>query len=172
MKLGSGARSRRWVMYRDPSEAVMWVLPATVGLALATFGLGIPEAHACQWGALGARPPGLHGPHWLGLAAVAALALVMVVRGRMRLHAEMRRLDLAQRLLERGLEPPRDLLVAPVRQDHRRGIVLLFAGLGLFAAGLFLGDRGLVAGALVPEFIGAGYLLCDRLERLSRERGR
>lgn len=159
-------------MHRDPWDFLMWILPASVGIALSLFGLGVPEAHACQWSGMAPSQPPLHGPHGFGLITLAVVAVVFVVRGRMRLLAECRRLDLAHRLLERGLEPPPELLAAPVRQDHRRGIVLLFGGLGLFAAGVFLGDRGLVAGALVPEFIGAGYLLCDRIARAGGREGR
>jgi hypothetical protein len=51
------------------------------------------------------------------------------------------------------------LLLGPARNDLRRGIVLMFAGAGLLAAGLVLGDRALTGGGLVPEFIGVGYLV-------------
>ena len=118
-----------------------------------------------SWGGLGwaehgtghgAAPRGLPilGLGLLGLAAVVVLAL-----GRMRLANEHKRLDVAQRLIEQGVEPPASLLANPVRNDLRKGIVLLFAGGGLLAAGLLTGDRGMAAGALVPEFIGAGYLV-------------
>jgi len=90
----------------------------------------------------------------LGLAAVVVLAL-----GRMRLANEHKRLDVAQTLIEQGIEPPASLLANPARTDLRKGIVLLFAGGGLLAAGLMTADRGMAAGALVPEFIGAGYLV-------------
>lgn len=90
----------------------------------------------------------------LGLAAVVVLAL-----GRMRLANEHKRLDVAQKLIEQGMEPPASLLANPARNDLRKGIVLLFAGGGLLAAGLLTADRGMAAGALVPEFIGAGYLV-------------
>ena len=81
----------------------------------------------------------------------------------MRLSAEHKRLDLARRLIEQGLEPPQELLAAPARNDLRRGLVLGFAGLGLVVAGMLLGDRGLAAGGLVPAFIGGGYLVSFRL---------
>ncbi len=103
-----------------------------------------------------AAPRGLPvlGLGLLGLAAVVVLAL-----GRMRLANEHKRLDVAQKLIEQGMEPPASLLANPVRNDLRKGIVLLFAGGGLLAAGLLTADRGMAAGALVPEFIGAGYLV-------------
>lgn len=116
-------------------------------------GLGWGDPHAT---APGEAPRGLPilGLGLLGLAAVVVLAL-----GRMRLANEHKRLDVAQRLIEQGIEPPASLLANPVRNDLRKGIVLLFAGGGLLAAGLMTGDRGMAAGALVPEFIGAGYLV-------------
>lgn len=116
-------------------------------------GLGWADPHGTGHGG---APRGLPilGLGLLGLAAVVVLAL-----GRMRLANEHKRLDVAQRLIEQGVEPPASLLANPVRNDLRKGIVLLFAGGGLLAAGLLTGDRGMAAGALVPEFIGAGYLV-------------
>ena len=90
-----------------------------------------------------------------GFAFLALSALVVIALGRMRLVTEQKRLDLARRLVEQGLEPPTGLLTAPAKNDMRRGIVLV--------AGLVLGDRGLAAGGLVPAFIGAGYLVSFKL---------
>jgi hypothetical protein len=99
------------------------------------------------------------GMRGLGIAILALAALVVIALGRMRLHTEQKRLEVARQLVEQGMEPPPGLLMGPARADLRKGIVLLFAGAGILAAGLLLGDRGLAAGALVPEFIGAGYLV-------------
>lgn len=108
--------------------------------------------------------PVLHGTsHGAGVVVLALAALVVIALGRMRLTAEHKRLDLARRLIEQGLEPPAELLTAPARSDLRRGLVLGFAGLGVAVAGALLGDRGLAAGGLVPAFIGAGYLVSFRL---------
>lgn len=122
-----------------------------------------------SWGGLGwtesANPggPGHGGPPRglpiLGLGLLGLAAVVVLALGRMRLANEHKRLDVAQRLIEQGVEPPASLLANPVRNDLRKGIVLLFAGGGLLAAGLLTADRGMAAGALVPEFIGAGYLV-------------
>jgi hypothetical protein len=98
-----------------------------------------------------------------GLAFLALSALVVIALGRMRLVTEQKRLDLARRLVEQGLEPPAGLLTAPAKNDMRRGVVLVAAGLGLLVAGVVLGDRGLAAGGLVPAFIGVGYLVSFRL---------
>lgn len=113
--------------------------------------------------------PGHHGApsgaaaceslHGIGLALLALVALVTIALGRMRLRTETKRLEVAQRLVEQGIDPPPGLLMGPARNDLRKGIVLLFAGAGLFASGLFGADRGLMAGGLVPEFIGVGYLV-------------
>jgi hypothetical protein len=99
------------------------------------------------------------GMRGLGIAILALAALVVITLGRMRLHTEQKRLEVARQLVEQGMEPPPGLLMGPARADLRKGIVLLFAGAGILAAGLLLGDRGLAAGALVPEFIGVGYLV-------------
>ena len=100
-----------------------------------------------------------HGLQGMGFALLAFIALVVIALGRMRLQTESKRLDVAQRLVEQGMEPPAGLLMGPARNDLRKGVVLLFAGAGLFVAGMILGDRGLAAGALVPEFVGVGYLV-------------
>lgn len=112
---------------------------------------------------LGAEPVACGTVHGAGIALFALSAVVVIALARMRLHAENKRLDLARRLLEQGLEPPRGLLSGPARNDLRRGLVLGFAGIGLTIAGLVLGDRGLAAGGLVPAFIGIGYLVSYRL---------
>jgi hypothetical protein len=95
----------------------------------------------------------------LGFAMFALAAVVVIALGRMRLHTESKRLEVAQRFVERGVEPPAGLLMGPARNDLRKGVVLIFAGIGLFAAGMVAGDRGLAAGALVPKFVGIGYLV-------------
>lgn len=95
---------------------------------------------------------------FLGLAAVVAIAI-----GRMRLATEQRRLEVARKLIEKGFEPPDGLFTAPARRDLRKGVVLVFAGLGLVVAGMMLGDRGMAAGGLIPAFIGIGYLVSYRL---------
>ena len=116
----------------------------------------------------GSRCDGMRG---LGIAVLALAALVVIALGRMRLHTEQKRLDLARHLVEQGIEPPPGLLMGPARSDLRKGIVLLFAGVGIFGAGLLLGDRWLAAGALVPEFIGVGYLVSFWLAARNRAGG-
>lgn len=128
-------------------------------------GLGWNEAQGPHTGASRGLP--ILGLGLLGLAAVVVLAL-----GRMRLANEHKRLDVAQRLIEQGMEPPASLLANPARNDLRKGIVLLFAGGGILAAGLMTADRGMAAGALVPEFIGAGYLVSYWLAARIQSNGR
>lgn len=123
------------------------------GLDWMSLGLDWGDADLST-GSAGPRGLPVLGLGLLGLAAVVVLAL-----GRMRLANEHKRLDVAQKLIEQGMEPPASLLANPARNDLRKGVVLLFAGGGLLAAGLLTADRGMAAGALVPEFIGAGYLV-------------
>ncbi len=104
-----------------------------------------------------------HDLRGVGFAFLGLVALVAIAMGRMRLATEQRRLDVARRLVEQGFEPPDGLFTAPARRDLRKGIVLIFAGLGLVVAGMMLGDRGMAAGGLIPAFIGIGYLVSHRL---------
>lgn len=134
-------------------ESVSQLLCLEGGLeGLSWSGLGWGDPHVPQ-------APAPRGLPILGLGLLGLAAVVMLALGRMRLANEHKRLDVAQRLIEQGIEPPASLLANPARNDLRKGIVLLFAGGGLLAAGLMTGDRGMAAGALVPEFIGAGYLV-------------
>lgn len=114
------------------------------------------------------RCNGLQG---VGVAVLALIAVVVIALGRMRLSTESKRLDVARQLVEQGIEPPAELLMGPARNDLRRGVVLMFAGAGLIGAGLLLGDRGMAAGALVPEFIGLGYLVSFYLAARARAPG-
>ena len=104
-----------------------------------------------------------HDLHGVGFAFLGLAAVVVIAIGRMRLATEQRRLELARKLIEKGFEPPDGLFTAPARRDLRKGVVLVFAGLGLVVAGMMLGDRGMAAGGLIPAFIGIGYLVSHRL---------
>ncbi|MEM6994025.1 MAG: DUF6249 domain-containing protein [Myxococcota bacterium] len=99
----------------------------------------------------------------LGFAVLGIAALLIIAIGRMRMVSEQRRLDVARRLIEMGMAPPDGLVVAPAARDLRRGLVSLCSGIGVLAAGLVLGDRGLGAAGLIPAFIGVGYLVSYRL---------
>lgn len=131
----------------DGLDALLW------GSGGSSF---VPGTGSAATTIAGPRSPGLA---MLGLGLLTVAAVVVLALGRMRLANENKRLDVAQRLIEQGMEPPASLLAGPARNDLRKGIVLLFAGGGVLAAGLLTGDRGMAAGALVPEFIGAGYLV-------------
>ncbi len=93
---------------------------------------------------------------------VVAGVVVLGVAG-MRLLLEQRRLEVARTLLEQGREPPAALLAGTAGADLRRGVVLVFAGLGLLLAGLLKGSHGVASAGLVPVFIGLGYLVSHRL---------
>jgi hypothetical protein len=104
-----------------------------------------------------------HDLRGVGFAFLGLAAVVVIAVGRMRLATEQRRLEVARRLIEQGFEPPEGLFSAPARRDLRKGVVLVFAGLGLVISGMMLGDRGMAAGGLIPAFIGLGYLVSHRL---------
>jgi hypothetical protein len=95
----------------------------------------------------------------VAFAVLGLAAIVMIAIGRMRMATEHKRLDVARRLVEQGIDPPSALLMGPARNDMRRGVVLMFAGVGLFVAGVVGEHRALMAAGLVPEFVGIGYLL-------------
>jgi hypothetical protein len=95
----------------------------------------------------------------VAFAVLGLAAIVMIAIGRMRMATEHKRLEVARRLVEQGIDPPAALLMGPARNDMRRGVVLMFAGVGMFVAGVVGDHRALMAAGLVPEFVGIGYLL-------------
>lgn len=106
---------------------------------------------------------------WLfDLGALGLFFTTVVVIMRMRLRAEENRLDLARRYVEQGIEPPGNLFPSAARSDLRRGVVLIFAGLGLLATAGGGGQLGPVG--LIPGFIGLGYIVSYALsQRLGRK---
>ena len=114
----------------------------------------------------------------LDIALLAVIGLVVIAAVRVRHATARHRLDLARRMVERGMEPHDELVGATPEQDLRRGLVLVFAGGGLLAAS-FMGGRGEMSPAgLIPGFIGFGYLVsywlgvARRDRERERERGR
>jgi hypothetical protein len=181
-------------------KALASFLPPVCG-AVAFLALGVPAAHAAPLWVVEGLPdvfsildpvascvesfdlgwvfdtPGPSGAvacgklSGLAFALLGLVAIVVIAIGRMRMTTEHKRLDVARRLVEQGIDPPPALLMGPARNDMRRGVVLMFAGIGLFVAGAFHGDRGLMACGLVPEFIGIGYLLSYWLAARSEDEG-
>jgi hypothetical protein len=105
-----------------------------------------------------------HGPacssfRGVGFAFLAVVGLVVVGLARLRLALERRRLDLVRRLVETGHEVPTELLRGSVRNDLRRGIVLVAAGIGVMATSWWSAGREMATMGLIPMFIGLGYLL-------------
>ncbi|PRQ09300.1 DUF6249 domain-containing protein [Enhygromyxa salina] len=99
-------------------------------------------------------------PFDLAFLAVVALIVISVIRFR---HATTRhRLDLARRMVEKGIEPPPELVGANNGSDLRRGIVLVCTGLGLLLASMVGGSHSLSPAGLIPGFIGIGYLVSHR----------
>lgn len=91
------------------------------------------------------------------VAFLALLVIAVIAVVRIRQRGEEGRFELARRYLERGKEPPSDLFPSSAQGDLRRGIVLLFAGVGLLGASV--GMPGLGPTGLIPGFIGVGYLV-------------
>ncbi|GEM_PF-2118259 len=95
------------------------------------------------------------------LAFLAIVALIVISTIRFRHATARRRLELARRMVEKGLEPPPELLGARRANDLRRGLVLVCTGVGLVLASMF-GNGDLSTAGLIPGFIGVGYLISHR----------
>jgi hypothetical protein len=122
---------------------------------------------------LGFDGPGAEGPRCAGFRAcdllfVALIGLVVVAFLRFRHATQRKRLDLARRMVEQGMEPPAELL-GRAGNDLRRGLVLAFTGVGLLAASFLGGNGDLSPAGLIPGFIGLGYLASHRFA--GRKRG-
>jgi hypothetical protein len=109
-----------------------------------------------------ARAPNCAGFQAFDLAFLAVVALIVISAIRFR-HATMRRrLELARRMVEKGLEPPPELVGANNGSDLRRGLVLVSTGVGLLLASMLGHDNGISPAGLIPGFIGIGYLISHR----------
>lgn len=100
----------------------------------------------------------------LDIAFLALLVIAVIAVVRIRQHTEQNRLELARQYIEKGMEPPQSLFPSAAGNDLRRGIVLVFTGLGLLCASLVAsgwshGVQGLGPAGLIPGFIGLGYLV-------------
>jgi hypothetical protein len=140
--------------------AIDGVLDADMGglgaLELVLVHMRFDPSHLDHAGRTADACVGLRG---MGFAFLGLAALIVIALGRMRHATEQRRLELARRLLEQGVEPPHELLGSVVRSDLRRGIVLISAGVGLLAAAVVTADHALAPAGLIPGFIGIGYLV-------------
>lgn len=96
------------------------------------------------------------------VAFLAVVALIVISAIRFRHATAQRRLDLARRMVEKGIEPPADLLGNRGGSDLRRGLVLVSTGVGLVLASWFGGGGELSPAGLIPGFIGLGYLISHR----------
>lgn len=114
-----------------------------------------------------AQPPRC-GFRAFDLAFLAVVALIVISAIRFRHATTRKRLDLARRMVEKGIEPPPELLGSNTGSDLRRGLVLVFTGVGLLVASLLGGSQGLSPAGLIPGFIGVGYLVSHRFAATSR----
>lgn len=109
-----------------------------------------------------ARAPSCSGFRAFDLAFLAVVALIVISAIRFR-HATMRRrLELARRMVEKGIEPPPELVGHSYGSDLRRGLVLVSTGVGLLLASMLGGGENLSPAGLIPGFIGIGYLVSHR----------
>ena len=100
----------------------------------------------------------------LDVAFLALLVVAVIGVVRIRQRTEQNRLELARQYIEKGMNPPPSLFPTAAGNDLRRGIVLVFTGLGLLCASLVAsgwshGVQGLGPAGLIPGFIGLGYLV-------------
>jgi hypothetical protein len=120
------------------------------------------------WGGVDPNVPGGacpgSGSLVLDVAFLSLLVVGVIAVVRIRQRSEQNRLDLARQYIERGMEPPPTLFPSAAGNDLRRGIVLMFSGVGLLVASLVAsgwsaGIQGLGSAGLIPGFIGLGYLV-------------
>lgn len=117
-----------------------------------------------------ARAPDCSGFQAFDLAFLAVVALIVISAIRFRHATTRRRLELARRMVEKGLEPPPELVGANNGGDLRRGLVLVCTGVGLLLASMFGNNDGISPAGLIPGFIGIGYLISHRFA-VSRPHG-
>ncbi len=120
------------------------------------------------WGGVDpSRSPGAcnsGGSLVLDIAFLSLLVIGVIAVVRIRQRTEQNRLELARKYIEKGMNPPPALFPSAAGNDLRRGIVLVFTGLGLLCASLVAsgwshGVQGLGPAGLIPGFIGLGYLV-------------
>lgn len=128
------------------------------GAAMATRGC-FTRIGSFWWG----NPPGPSGgvevcasSVIVDVAFLALLVIAVIAVVRIRQRGEEGRYELARRYLEKGFDPPHDLFPSSAQRDLRRGLVLMFSGLGLLVASV--GMPGIGSTGLIPGFIGLGYL--------------
>jgi hypothetical protein len=109
-----------------------------------------------------ARAPNCAGFQAFDLAFLAVVALIVISAIRFRHATTRRRLELARRMVEKGLEPPPELVGANNGGDLRRGLVLVSTGVGLLLASMLGNNDGISPAGLIPGFIGIGYLISHR----------
>ncbi len=109
-----------------------------------------------------ARAPNCAGFQAFDLAFLAVVALIVISAIRFRHATTRRKLELARRMVEKGLEPPPELVGANNGSDLRRGLVLVSTGVGLLFASMLANGNGISPAGLIPGFIGIGYLISHR----------
>lgn len=143
------------------------VTEVIAGIAGSIRGCASQGIFGSFWGGVDPNVPGNcagSGSVVLDVAFLALLVVGVIAVVRIRQRSEQNRLDLARQYIERGMEPPATLFPSAAGNDLRRGIVLMFSGVGLLVASLVAsgwsaGVQGLGSAGLIPGFIGLGYLV-------------
>jgi hypothetical protein len=168
------ASSSNWRIGLAAAAALLtWGLTATAGAA--EFGSPIIDTGVAQGcsSALATildldsmlfevQRPACGGFRAFDLAFLGVVALIVISAIRFRHATSRHRLELARRMVEKGLEPPPELVGSNTGSDLRRGLVLVFTGLGLLFASLLGAGETLSPAGLIPGFIGVGYLISHR----------
>ena len=108
------------------------------------------------------EPSACGGFRTFDFAFLGVVALIVISAIRFRHATTRRRLELARRMVEKGIEPPPELVGGHNGSDLRRGLVLVFTGTGLLLASVLGGGGELSPAGLIPGFIGIGYLVSHR----------
>ncbi len=146
---------------RDGAQWILGMVDALLGSLSISLMAEVPAATPAD--AFIARAP--------DLAVLALIAAVAFAFMRSRQIGEARRLEVAARMIEKGIEPPANLIGQDDHADLRRGVVLTSLGLGLVLAAWMTGKAEASPLGLIPGFIGLGYLVSHRLTRADRGRG-
>ncbi len=160
--LALGAAALTWLVTGTAMAAEL--SPIVVDAGIAELGQGCSFALLREFDALLFAPQATvcGGFRAFDLAFLGVVALVVISAIRIRHATTRRRLELARRMVERGIEPPPELVGAQTGSDLRRGLVLVFTGVGLLLASWLGGGGQLSPAGLIPGFIGLGYLVSHR----------
>ena len=105
----------------------------------------------------------------VGTSLVLSLAIVHLYK------AKKRKFEVLEKAIERGHELPASFFNKPQKKGNafRRGIILFMLGIAIFVAALYPNNtRANIhsACALIPLFLGIGYLIIHFIEKAEQEK--